>query len=233
MTKKTTFTVTLPDGKKAIRSSARAYTHSVAVLFAGDENRKAGWQAMSFHSGLDNAEKASREWAKAASKISEIKIIPVDGSGEAEVKVQPAKKNLGEIHMEHLIRTAQPMIDETGVALPNTGFNKTILKNDAISKIINWVKIDEQTSRSIPNGMVWNFDFNGKRYSLVLAKPTNSKYRAVKLSWDHRDDMTAVIAALTVSDLWEGVPITNPVAHDNTYTTKQGIKIVTGKTPRI
>lgn len=108
--------------------------------------------------------------------------------------------------LRELIAQAQPMITDDGSSLPKTGYLKTKLHASKISRINSNVEIVTWTDTR--KWGVINFVFEGKRYTAkVGAQMTNNRQRDNRdyiLSWDHRDDMTDVIAALTASDLWDG-----------------------------
>lgn len=83
---KPTLSATLPDGKTATRTTARAYTHVVCVLSLSCQDIEAGiteptWGALTWTTQPDKALAASR--AKVANwnpkyKVSGVQLVPVN-----------------------------------------------------------------------------------------------------------------------------------------------------------
>jgi hypothetical protein len=80
MAAKTTLTVTLPNGTKATRTTARAYTHVLAVR----EGQR--WAARTWHGSAELALATTRSYPLAgllaAGDKDEYRVIPVDGSND-------------------------------------------------------------------------------------------------------------------------------------------------------
>lgn len=62
MAAKITYSVTLPDGNKVTRKSARRYTHACVILNTSWDATEPSWGVASFNGDEDLAQKEAKKW---------------------------------------------------------------------------------------------------------------------------------------------------------------------------
>lgn len=78
MARKHTYRVTLPDGKEYTRTTARTYTHAIAVRTEGDAYSREGWWVWGYNGSEAIAQRESMRAARHSTAIREVRILPIE-----------------------------------------------------------------------------------------------------------------------------------------------------------
>lgn len=116
------------------------------------------------------------------------------------VTVSPEKKNRGQVALDYMISNAEPMVDEMGEPIADTGIVTRNLFSHQISAILTHAD-SKPGFRDGQKWVTWNFSYAGKAYAMQV-RIANVKNKPVKITWDHR--VFDPCDFLTPSDLWEG-----------------------------
>lgn len=127
MAKKSTLTVTLPDGKKAFRQTSNAYSH--VVVLRSEKNGITAWDAIQWCKSELNAQKAinSAWWSK------NLHSVMSDGYLWQEFLILPVATTIPVMSEKETLKAVSELLDRAGIAPSNCTLLQRleILVNDA------------------------------------------------------------------------------------------------------